>query len=133
MARRRGGAAAFALLLFLTIAPAALAQGADAHPAGAAPSSQKLELVFPLAADLAGLKRFALAVTTPGSPQYGAYEPVAELARRFGASASTRRRVRAYLRAAGAHEVRIDPTGLLARATLTVRLAQRLFATSLQQ
>jgi len=98
---------------------------------GTAPGSQQLALVFPLTADEAALERFALVVSTPGSPQYGRYESIAELSDRFGASPRARRLVVAYLRRAGAEQVRIDATGLFADATLTVARAQRLFATSL--
>jgi subtilase family serine protease len=98
---------------------------------GAAPAAQTLALVLPLTADEAGLKRQALAVTTLGSPQYGQFESVADLARRFGASPSARRQVTAYLRSRGATGVKIDATGLFADATMTVGLAQRLFGTPL--
>ena len=69
---------------------------------GPVPSSQKIALVLPLAADYAGLRRWASAVTTPGSPDYAQYESIAELARRFGISLAGRRRVLDYLRGAGA-------------------------------
>jgi subtilase family serine protease len=98
---------------------------------GAAPVSQTIALVLPLVADEAGLQRQALAVTTIGSPQYGQYESIAQLARRFGASPSARRQVTAYLRSHGATDVKIDATGLFADATMTVGLAQRLFGTPL--
>jgi kumamolisin len=87
--------------------------------------------VLPLRADLAGLEQFATAVTTPGSPQYGQFEPIATLARRFGASAVNRVRVIGYLRRAGARAVKIDATGLFADATMDIGQAQRLFGTSL--
>jgi len=115
------------------LAPTALAAGPKAGAArvGSAPPAQKLQLVFPLKANLAGLERFASAVTTVGSPQYGDFEPIAVLARRFGASTTTRGGVLRYLARQGASRVRIDATGLFADATMTVSLAQRLFATSL--
>ncbi len=106
---------------------------AHATRVGPAPAAAPLDLVLPLRADLAGLRRAALAVSTPGSPLYGAYRTIPELARRYGASASTRRRVVAYLRAAGAGDVRIDATGLFADATLPAGVAERLFATPLAQ
>jgi kumamolisin len=111
----------------------ALAASPVAHAAeiGAAPASQQLELVLPLAADEAGLERFARAVTTPGAPQYRQYESIGELAARFGASAATRRTVISYLRRAGARQVSIDATGLFADATVTAGLARRLFETPL--
>ncbi len=121
------------LALALAIPPAALAAGVRARGArlGAAPPTQQLPIVLPLKANLAGLERFATAVTTVGSPQYGDYEPVATLARRFGAPAMARTRVLHYLRSRGATRVRIDATGLFADATMSVSVAQRLFGTSL--
>ena len=101
------------------------------HARGIGPGGAELPLVLPLKADLAGLERFATAVTTIGSPRYGDYLPIAALARRFGASASERSRVLRYLRHEGASEVKIDATGLFADATMKVSLAQRLFGTSL--
>jgi kumamolisin len=98
---------------------------------GAAPATETLALVLPLTADEAGLERQALAATTLGSPQYGQYESIADLARRFGASPSARRQVTVYLRSRGATGVKIDATGLFADATMTVGLAQRLFGTPL--
>ncbi len=100
---------------------------------GAAPRDGTLALALPLKADIAGLERFAAAVSTPGSRQYAHYEPVPVLARRFGASPATRARVLRYLRAAGATSVRIDVTGLFADATMRVAQAQRLFGTSLSR
>ncbi|MBV9800644.1 MAG: S8/S53 family peptidase [Solirubrobacterales bacterium] len=94
---------------------------------GPAPAAQRLQLVLPLPADLDGLERFATAVTTPGSPEFGQYESVGALARRFGAAAQTRARVVRYLRAVGASAVKIDATGLFAQATMSVRLATRVF------
>lgn len=109
--------------------PAALAAGreAQATKVGAAPAAQRIQLVLPLKADEAGLERLAEAITSKGSPEYGQYESISELARRFGASASTSRRVIDYLKAAGATHVKVDVTGLFADATMSVGLAQRLF------
>jgi subtilase family serine protease len=90
-----------------------------------------IDVALPLRADLPGVERFALAVNTPGSPQYGRYQSVEALARRFGALPSTRSRVLSYFRANGATDVGIDPTGLFARATVSVGLAERIFQTSL--
>ena len=98
---------------------------------GATPSSQPLSLVLPLNTDKAGLARFAAAVSTPGSPQYGQYQSVPALVRRFGAPASERARVERYLRRAGATGVRIDGSGLFADATMSAGLAHRLFGAEL--
>ncbi len=100
---------------------------------GAAPATRTIRLDLPLRIDAAGLARFATAVSTPGSPQYRDYAPVATLARRFGASPAARARVLGYLRHAGATGVRIDPTGLFADATLPVGTAERLFGTDLNR
>ena len=122
----------------LTLAAPVFAAGSPpeivhATRVGAAPEGESLPLIFPLKADSAGLKRFATAVSTPASPFYGQYLSVAELARRFGASAQTRARVLRYLRASGATDVRVDATGLLAEANMSVGLAQRLFAAPIEQ
>ena len=98
---------------------------------GAAPRNGTINLALPLKANDGGLERFATAVSTPGSRQYGQYEPIATLARRFGASPATRTRVLRYLRTAGATSVKIDVTGLFADATMRIAQAQRLFGTSL--
>ena len=58
-------------------AGAARAEVAGAARVGQAPGSRQLQLVLPLVADAAGLKRFATEVTTIGSPDYGQYESIA--------------------------------------------------------
>ena len=55
---------------------------------GAAPANGHVSLALPLKADLTGLKRLAAAVSDPRSPQYGQYDSIANLARRFGAPAA---------------------------------------------
>jgi subtilase family serine protease len=123
-------AAVFALASVSAATAAPTARIAKVSPA---PSGTQLQLVLPLSADLAGLRRTALAITTPGSPQYGAYQPLSTLARRFGANAATRQRVLAFLRRAGARHAEIDPTGLFAAATLPAGDAARVFATPLAE
>lgn len=125
--------AVFGASCALPVAAVASGPRAQVTRVGSAPGARELALVLPLKADLAGLQRFATAVTTIGSPRYGAYLPIAALARRFGASASERSRVLRYLRHEGAREVRIDVTGLFAEATMKVSLAQRLFGTALER
>jgi subtilase family serine protease len=119
----------------LVSASSALAAGPSAQitRVGPAPSSQPLELMFPLKADLAGLRRKALAVSTPGSPDFGAFQPIDQLARRYGATADARARVLSYLRRVGARRARIDATGLFAEASMSAGQASRLFNTSLAQ
>jgi subtilase family serine protease len=116
-------------------APTALAAGPQAGAArvGGVSSAEQLKLVLPLKADDAGLEAFAHAVSTPGSPLYGRYESVSTLAGRFGAPPATRARVLGYLRAHGATNLTIDPTGLLAEATMNAVDAERLFQTHLSR
>ena len=115
----------------LWVGAASAASTARSTWLGSAPAGGAVSLAFPLKADLDGLTRFAHEVSDPRSPQYGKYESVANLARRFGASTAVRSRVVGYLKRAGATSVKIDVTGLFAHATLKVQQAQRLFATTL--
>ncbi len=115
------------------VATPALARGSRLTPLGSAPRGHRLQLVLPLRADVSGLERFANAVTSIGSPIYGDYQPIAALARRFGASASDRSRVVRYLHHAGASDVKIDVTGLFADATMPAARARHLFGTSLSR
>ncbi len=114
-------------------ASAAMAAGPTGGVArlGFAPADKTVELALPLQADEAGLQRFATAVSTPGSQQYGQYESIPSLARRFGASPAARSRVVGFLRRSGATGVKIDVTGLFADATMSVSTAQSLFGSSL--
>jgi subtilase family serine protease len=121
-----------AALAAIASVPAA-AQAQTAPRAGAAPAAGAIALELPLTVDATGLARFATAVSTPGSAQYGRYASVAALSRRFGATAATRARVLAYLHRAGATRVRIDATGLFADASMRVGEAERLFGTSLSR
>ncbi len=114
-------------------APPAVAAGSSTHWTwlGAAPANGRVSLALPLKADLGGLERFAGAVSNPKSPQYGQYDSIANLAKRFGAPAAERARVVGYLKRAGASGVKIDVTGLFADATLKASEAGRLFGTTL--
>jgi kumamolisin len=112
-------------------AGAARAAVAHATGAGRAPGEQQLQLVLPLVADAAGLQRFATAVSTPGSPEYARFESIPQLARRFGATERTRRRVVGFLRRAGATDIRVDATGLFVDAIMRVSTADLVFGTSL--
>jgi subtilase family serine protease len=96
-------------------------------------STRDLDLVLPLRADLDGLRRFALAVSNPSSAEYGAYRSIPQLSARFGASEQTREQVTRYLNRVGARDVHVDVTGLFARATVTLSLAQRVFRAHLRQ
>lgn len=126
-------------LLAVSILALAVQSAAASGPAatvarlGAAPGAQRLSLMLPLRADVSGLERLANAVSTVGSPQYGQFGSITELARRYGASAPDRARVLRFLRRSGASGVRIDRTGLFADATMTVASAQRAFGTALSR
>ena len=116
----------------LSAAPAAAATSSTHWTwLGAAPGNGTVSLSLPLKADLAGLERFAGAVSDPKSSEYGQYDSIANLAKRFGAPAAERARVVGYLRRAGATGVKIDVTGLFADATMKVSEAGRLFGTTL--
>jgi kumamolisin len=119
------------LAVFAIAATPAFAAGARLTPLDSAPGGHQLQLVLPLRANVTGLERLANAVTSIGSPAYGDYQPIAVLARRFGASANDRARVVNYLRRQGASHVRIDVTGLFADATMPAARAQRLFGGAL--
>lgn len=133
MRTRIGGALAGAAIALTAAAPGALAAGPVARAArvGAAPAQQPLTLDLPLRTDTAELAGFATAVSDPSSPQYGTYEPVATLSRRFGATPAQRRDVVSYLRSVGATDVSIDVTGQFADATLPVATATRVFGAGL--
>jgi subtilase family serine protease len=111
----------------------AMAAGPSSHWTwlGAAPANGSVRLALPLTANLAGLDRFAAAVSDPTSPQYGQFDSIANLAKRFGAPAAERARVIGYLERAGASSVKVDVTGLFADATLKVAQAGRIFGTTL--
>jgi subtilase family serine protease len=130
-----GGLAAVlgAAIAIVAAAPGALAAGpvARAVRIGSAPAAQRLTLDLPLRTDTAGLARFAAAVSEPSSPEYGQYQPVAVLSRRFGATPARRRQVVSYLHSVGATAVSIDVTGQFADATMPVATATRVFGTGL--
>jgi subtilase family serine protease len=136
MRRRIGGGLAGLLgvaTAIAVLAPAALAAGPVARAArvGSAPAQRSLMLDLPLRTDAAGLARFAAAVSDPSSPEYGRYQPVATLSRRFGATPAQRRHVVSYLRSVGATDVSIDVTGQFADATMPASTAARMFGTGL--
>jgi subtilase family serine protease len=130
---RTWGALGIVAAVLAFLAPGALAAGpvAQATRVGPVPRGQQLQLVLPLNADLAGVESFAQSVNTPGSAEYGQFESIATLARRFGASAATTSRVMAYMRAAGASDVKLDATRLFVDATMSAPRAARVFGTPL--
>jgi subtilase family serine protease len=121
---RRLIAVAVALVALAATTPAAVAKTRLVGPAA---SSAKVQLIFPLVANDAGLKAFAYAVSTPGSKLYGHYESIRELAARFGASKAVTERVVRYLRSIGATAVKPDGTGMSVDATVSVAVAERAF------
>ena len=125
---RRAAGVILSCCALLVAAPTAGA--AQTRPAR---SSQTLQLVFPLVANTGGLDRLATSIATPGTPQYAHYRSLQWLSSRFGATATTRRRVVSYLRIAGASDVKIDATGMFADARMTVASAQRVFGVRLAQ
>jgi subtilase family serine protease len=131
------GAGRLVPLGVLIAALGVMTPGATAAPTaqitrlGATAPRKPLSLVLPLKTDKPGLERFATAVSTPGSPEYGQFQSVPALARRFGAPAGERAKVFRYLRATGASGVKIDGTGLYADATMSVGLVHRLFGADL--
>jgi subtilase family serine protease len=129
----RAAAFAAALAALSLWAPAALAAGPTAGAArvGSAPAQKQLTVLLPLKVDQSGLAALATAVSTPGSAQYGHYESISTIARRFGARSSVRAHVISVLRRAGATHVSADRAGLDVSATLSVARAQRLFGTRL--
>jgi subtilase family serine protease len=110
---------------------AAAATTAQVTRLGVTPAQRSLSLVLPLTTDQSGLARFATAVSTPGSPQYGQFESIPALVKRFGAPAAERDKVVAFLRRSGASGVKVDGTGLFADATMTAGLAHKLFGAEL--
>jgi subtilase family serine protease len=136
-ARQLGGLSGLALLALPALLPGSAAAAAPPRARVArvayAPAGKRIAVELPLRIDARGLDRFATAVSTPGSPLYGHYESVPQLARRFGARPAVRARVTRYLRGHGATRVRIDATGLFVEATMRVGTAQRLFATALDR
>jgi subtilase family serine protease len=123
-------AALAACILAAAALPGSVA-AARVRTIGPARSSARLDVVLPLVADDSGLSRFATAVSTPRSPLYAQYEPVALLAKRFGASHAVRTRVLSYLRRAGVAGASISRTGMFAEARMTVAAAERVFGTPL--
>jgi kumamolisin len=136
---RRGIRLLWALIVLTVIpataqaATAARSRAATVQRVGPAARTRTIALEFPLAVKGRGLARFAAAVSTPGSPEYGQYGSIPWLSRHFGASSAARERALAWLRAHGADQVRIDRTGLFADATMRVGRADRLFGASLSR
>jgi subtilase family serine protease len=112
----------------LTVGAAArLPRGARLGPA--LPAARRLRLTIALTPrDPAGLKAFATAVSTPGTPRSGRYLTVPEFAQRFGAGASQVAAVSAALRAGGLHVGPPTANHLTIPASGTVAQVQKAFA-----
>jgi len=131
---------ALALCVFAA-APAAPVSGAATEPAvrigsgpelpagtqalGAAPAEQELHLYIALEPrDPAGLQRFAAEVSDPGSPLYGHYLSVPEVAQRFGATDAQVAAVGTALAARGLEVGEAGANNLSLPATATVAEAE---------
>jgi len=109
----------------LTLATAAVAQPAAAATKKKPSSGQQLNILMQLSLK-PGLADFVRQVSDPGSRHYRQYLPTSKLLNRFGSTKKTRHKTRAW---AAAHHVdlKINPTGLFATATVTRAQAATLF------
>jgi kumamolisin len=98
---------------------------------GSAAATERLQLVLPLKARDAALRRFADAVSNPSSSQYRHFRSIAWLSDHFGAGAAERAKVLGYLRAHGAVDVHVDATGMFVDAELKAARAAQLFHTDI--
>ncbi len=95
----------------------------------ALPPSRRLRLTVALRPhDPARLEAFAIAVSTPGTPQYGRYLTVPQFARQFGAAAPQIAAVSAALRAGGLHVGAPTANRLTIPVSGTVAQVQRAFS-----
>ena len=81
--------------------------------------------------DPEGLQRLLVLINTPSSPDYHHYLTSVEIARRFGVSDQTKRRIDAVLLAAGLPEPTYSKDGLLAGLHVTAVQAETFFAVRL--
>jgi subtilase family serine protease len=105
------------------LAVAALAFALAASPAAAAP---RITFYFGLERPEAAARSAFQAVGQPGSASYRRFASVRQAARRYGASARTRRRASRALRRRG-FRVRIDRSGVFARVSGPVPRFERVF------
>lgn len=110
----------FRLLVLALAAAACLAPAAQAKPAATS------TFMLALKRDQGALERLALRVSGPASGVRGAYVPLGEIDRRFGASPATRRAVLRFLSRRGAR-ARMRGVGSMVVAKLPARKARRLF------
>jgi pro-kumamolisin-like protein len=108
------------ILAIAALALACLAPAVDAAPA------KSYTFMLALKRDQGSLERLALRVSAPASGRRGAYLPLAQVERRFGASAATRRAVTGFLSHRGAGG-RVRGLGSMVVAKVPGRTAGRLF------
>jgi subtilase family serine protease len=103
---------------------------ARAHVIASLPAMARLRLDVALTPrDPFGLKTFATAVSTPGTPQYGHYLSVGQFARRFGATPAHVAAVAAALRRAGLDVEPPNRNDLMLPVSGDVAAVQRAFET----
>ena len=95
-------------------------------PAVHAAPAKRYTFMLALQRDQGSLERLALRVSAPASGRRGAYVPLGQVERRFGASTATRRAVTRFLRRRGAR-ARVRGLGSMVVAKLPARTAGRLF------
>lgn len=152
MTRRRLLAATVAAATIAVPAASASAAAASAAPApaawaatqtralpvagpalGAAPAGMRLTVSVGLALrNRAAMNRLAVALSTPGSPEYARFLTPAQVAARFGPTAAQAAAVAHWLAASGFTAVHAEPNRLLVDASGTVAAAERAFHTRLE-
>jgi kumamolisin len=101
---------------------------------GATPASRRLRVTIELQPrDPLGLKAFATAVSTPGTPQYGRFVSVPQFARRFGARPADAAAVARTLRGDGLRVGRLTRTNMQLPVQGTIGRLEHAFAVSEQQ
>src|SRR5581483_9810494 len=133
-------------LLLAAIAPSASAASrsvrighaprtpAGAKVVGSLPDTQTLSVTITLQPrDPLALESYALAVSTPGAPEYHRYLSVLQFAARFGPERSTISDVQASLRAHGLRPSAFSPNGLSIAVRASARTLAHAFSTSFNQ
>ncbi len=101
---------------------------------GATPASRKLAVTVELEPrDPVGLKNFATAASTPGTPQYGHFLTVPQFVSRFGAPPAHVAAVIKALRVAGAHVSKATRNSLQVQVSGTTGQLEKTFAVSEHQ
>jgi kumamolisin len=129
-----GRIAALIVLLSVLCIPAPAVADIDYGPIshnglkklGAASTSDKLPLKIGLGADMSGLHKSVKKHSNPSSSEYGKYPSISTLASKYGAPKNKRQAVTKAFKQVGVTP-KFDPTHLLAKATLSIKKAQKLF------